>query len=184
MLADNILTEVFHLSNIYSMKVVILSIPFFFCMYAFQCNSTHTLNHFFCVELNLWSVHCIHFVCVHWMEYFNTGKLLCNSRCSHGFHGGFVHTRRLYMCGAMQLYCQYAVSTACMVSHSLVQLVSPESPLVCMSAVVTAWALMRFLHADLSGVAGLCSHRALAALRLQNWEQTETLYNYTIIGMM
>ena len=74
------------------------------------------------------------------------------------------------MCGTMQLYiyCQYAVSTACMVSHSLVQLVSPQSPLVCMFVVVTAWALMRFLHADLSGVAGLCSHHALAGLRLQN----------------
>ena len=69
MLAYNILKEVFHLSNIYSIEscYTIHSNFFFFCMYAFQCNSTHTLNHFlFCVELNLWSVHCIHFVYIGW----------------------------------------------------------------------------------------------------------------------
>lgn len=149
-------------------------------MYAFQCNSTHTLNHFFCVELNLWSVHCIHFVCVHWMEYFNTGKLLCNSRYSHGFHGGFVHTRRLYMCGTMQLYCQYAVSTACMVSHSLVQLVSPVSTGLhvcggyCMGSQEVTTCRLEWCCWSLQP-------QLLWDCRIEN---RDTVWLYTIIGMM
>lgn len=173
MLADNILTEVFHLSNIYSMKVVILSIPIFFACMPFSAILLIHLT-IFCVELNLWSVHCIHFVCVHWMEYFNTGKLLYNSRYSHGFHGGFVHTCRLCV-GP----CNYIVSMQSQLlvwSHTvLLQLVSPQSPLVCMSAVVTAWALKRLPHADLSGVAGLCSHSCSETAELR----TETLYDCT-----
>lgn len=165
MLADNILTEVFHLSNIYSMKVVILSIPIFFACMPFSAILLIHLT-IFCVELNLWSVHCIHFVCVHWMEYFNTGKLLYNSRYSHGFHGGFVHTCRLCV-GP----CNYIVSM--------------QSQLLVWSQSCCNWSLhslhwsacLRWLLHGLSRgyhmqtwVVLLVS-AATAALRLQNWEQ-------------
>lgn len=130
----------------------------------------------------------LHSLCVHWMKYFNTGKLLYNSRYSHRFHGGFVHTCRLYMCGTMQLYiyCQYAVSTACMVSHSLVQLVSPQSTGLhvcggyCMGSHEVSACRPEWCCWSLQPPCTSWSETA----ELRTDKYTETLYDCTIIGMM